>query len=465
MATKKKVAKSALSKLYILDTSVLMHDPTCLIRFAEHDLMIPFVTLEELDNNKIGTADKNRNARSAIRMIEQVVEGATAADYAGGFPLSIIAGKDAGRLFVRADAAANLLAKFDEKFDNRFLALLEELRTEQPEKQIALVSKDINLRIKAKVLGFTAEDYKSDRVLEDSDLLWRGYREVGENFIEDHLCPKTGSAWTEEGFAHYILKQPKELLLDNEFLVFPDGTLFQAYETTPKAVKIRMRVNHIHTPIWGVRGRNEEQSMALNLLMDPTIDFVTLLGPAGTGKTMLTLAAGLEQVLEGKTVGEIIFTRATVSLGDEIGFLPGSEEEKMLPWLGAMEDNLDVLTGNGAGGSDWKHAATRDLIMSKIKVKSISFMRGRTFHSKFVIIDEAQNLTAKQMKALITRAGDGTKIVCLGNLSQIDTPYLSESNSGLAYAAERFKGWAHYGHIILEKGERSRLANYANDVL
>jgi PhoH-like ATPase len=436
-----------------------------LIRFAEHDLMIPFVTLEELDNNKIGTADKNRNARSAIRMIEQVVDGAQAADYSKGFPLATIAGKDAGRLFVRADAASNLLAKFDEKFDNRFLALLEELRAEQPEKQIALVSKDINLRIKATVLGFTAEDYKSDRVIEDSDYLWRGYRQVEEDFIEKHLCPKTGSSWSDTGFAHYSLKQPKEALLDSEFLVFPDGTLFQAYETTPKTVKIRQRVNHAHKPVWGVRSLNEEQSMAMNLLMDPNIDFVTLLGPAGTGKTLLALAAGLEQVLELKTVGEIIFTRATVSIGDEIGFLPGSEEEKMLPWLGAMEDNLDVLTGNGTGGSEWKHAATRDLIMSKIKIKSISFMRGRTFHSKFVIIDEAQNLTAKQMKALITRAGDGTKIICMGNLSQIDTPYLSETNSGLAYAAERFKGWAHYGHIILEKGERSRLANHANDVL
>lgn len=465
MVTKKKVAKSSASKLYILDTSVLMHDPTCLIRFAEHDLMIPFVTLEELDNNKIGTADKNRNARAAIRMIEQVVDGANAADYSKGFPLAVIAGKNSGRLFVRADASAELLAKFDAKFDNRFLALLEELRQEQPEKQIALVSKDINLRIKATVLGFTAEDYKSDRVIEDSDLLWRGYRQVEEDFIEKQLCPKTGSSWSDGGFAHYALKQPKEALLNSEFLVFPDGTLFQAYEAEVKTVKIRQRVNHAHKPVWGVRAMNDEQGMAMNLLMDPETDFVTLLGPAGTGKTLLALAAGLEQVLELKTVGEIIFTRATVSIGDEIGFLPGSEEEKMLPWLGAMEDNLDVLTDNGTGGSEWKHAATRDLIMSKIKIKSISFMRGRTFHSKFVIIDEAQNLTAKQMKALITRAGNGTKVICMGNLSQIDTPYLSESNSGLAYAAERFKGWAHYGHIILEKGERSRLANHANDVL
>jgi PhoH-like ATPase len=462
MVTKKKATKP---KLYILDTSVLMHDPTCLIRFAEHDLMIPFVTLEELDNNKIGTADKNRNARAAIRLIEQVVEGAKAKDYSKGFPLSTIAGKDAGRLFVRADASPALLTKFDEKFDNRFLALLEELRVEEPARQIALVSKDINLRIKATVLGFVAEDYKSDKVLEDADLLWRGYREVTDTFIADYLCPDNGQSWSDKGAANYTLKQPEEALLDNEFLVFPDGTLFQAYACTETTFNVRQRPNHMHSAVWGVKAKNDEQSMALNLLLDPTVDFVTLLGPAGTGKTLLTLAAGLEQTMEKKDFAEIIFTRATVAIGDEIGFLPGTEEEKMLPWLGAMEDNLDALTGHGADSNEWKHAATRQLIMDKIKIKSISFMRGRTFHSKFVIIDEAQNLTAKQMKALITRAGDGTKIICMGNLTQIDTPYLSESNSGLAYAAERFKGWAHYGHIILEKGERSRLANHANEVL
>jgi PhoH-like ATPase len=462
MVMKKKAVKS---KLYILDTSVLMHDPTCLIRFAEHDLMIPFVTLEELDNNKTGTADKNRNARSAIRMIEQVVEDAKVKDYDKGFPLSTIAGKHAGLLFVRADASGELLARFDAKFDNRFLALLQELRTEQPKKTIVLVSKDINLRIKATVLGFNAEDYKSDKVIEDSDFLWRGWRPVPEDFISTQMCTKDCASWSESGFAHYSIKQPKEALLDNEFLVFPDNTLYQAFECSVAGAKIRQRVNHMHKDVWGVRAKNFEQSMALSLLMDPNVDFVTLLGPAGTGKTLLTLAAGLEQTLEKKIFSEIIFTRATVSLGDEIGFLPGTEEEKMMPWLGAMEDNLDALTGNAAQGDDWKHGATRQLIMERIKIKSISFMRGRTFHSKFVIIDEAQNLTAKQMKALITRAGEGTKILCLGNLTQIDTPYLSGSNSGLAYAAERFKGWPHYGHIILEKGERSRLANHANDVL
>ena len=450
------------NKLYVLDTSVMLHDPTCLIRFHEHDVMIPFVTLEELDNNKNGSLDKNRNARQAIRQIEQVVEGD--GDFKGGFALATIAGPQAGRLFVRQDAAQDLLVAFDTKFDNRFIALLEELHQEMPGRHIVLVSKDINLRIKAKVLGHKAEDYMNDKVVEDSDLLWRGYRHVEEDFIEQHMAKVTMCSWVDGGWAHYRLDQPAQPLLANEFISMPDGTLYMAYDVQQDSVCIRQVKDYQKNAVWGIKGRNEEQAMALAMLLDPNIDFITLLGPAGTGKTLLTLAAALEQTMEKKDFQEVLFTRATVSLGDDIGFLPGSEEEKMMPWLGALEDNIETLTGSNDHG-EWGKAATKQLVMSKVKVKSISFMRGRTFHNKFVIIDEAQNLTAKQMKALITRAGDDTKIICMGNLSQIDTPYLSESNSGLAYAADRFKNWAHYGHLILEKGERSRLANHANDVL
>jgi PhoH-like ATPase len=224
--------------------------------------------------------------------------------------------------------------------------------------------------------------------------------------------------------------------------------------------------------------------------MDPEIDFVTLLGQAGTGKTLLTLAAALTQTLETKRFAEIIFTRVTVPVGEDIGFLPGTEEEKMTPWMGALEDNLEVLNrpaddnekperggsataaGNGghfgggaAYGGDWGRAATMDLIKSRIKIKSLNFMRGRTFLNKFLIIDEAQNLTPKQMKTLVTRAGPGTKVVCLGNIAQIDTPYLTEGSSGITYVVDRFKGWPHSGHITLQRGERSRLADHAAEVL
>ena len=192
---------------------------------------------------------------------------------------------------------------------------------------------------------------------------------------------------------------------------------------------------------------------------------VTLLGQAGTGKTLLTLAAGLTQVLESRRYSEIIMTRVTVPVGEDIGFLPGTEEEKMGPWMGALEDNLEVLNKSDETAGDWGRAATSDLIRHRIRIKSLNFMRGRTFLSKFLIIDEAQNLTPKQMKTLITRAGPGTKVICLGNIAQIDTPYLTEGSSGLTYVVDRFKGWQHAGHITLQRGERSRLADHAAEVL
>lgn len=220
--------------------------------------------------------------------------------------------------------------------------------------------------------------------------------------------------------------------------------------------------NDQHT-VWGITARNREQNFAFNALMDPDIDFVSLLGTAGTGKTLLALAAGLAQTIEQQRYREIIMTRATVNVGEDIGFLPGTEEEKMTPWMGALTDNLEVLyiSIKGVPGA----AQRNDLLTSRIKIRSTNFMRGRTFLSRYPILDEAQNLTPKQMKTLITRGGPGTKIVCLGNVEQIDTPYLTETTSGLTYAIDRFKRWPHSAHVTLRRGERSRLADYASEVL
>ncbi|MDH3412850.1 MAG: PhoH family protein, partial [Gammaproteobacteria bacterium] len=216
--------------------------------------------------------------------------------------------------------------------------------------------------------------------------------------------------------------------------------------------------------VWGIHARNREQGFALNLLMDADIDFVSLLGTAGTGKTLLALAAGLAQTLDNRRYREIVMTRVTVPVGDDIGFLPGTEEEKMTPWMGALMDNLEVLTESDVGG-DWGRAATQDLLQNRIKIRSMNFMRGRTFLNRYVILDEAQNLTKKQMKTLITRAGPGTKIICLGNIGQIDTPYLTETTSGLTYAVDAFKSWPHSAHVTLVRGERSRLADFAAEML
>ena len=277
-------------------------------------------------------------------------------------------------------------------------------------------------------------------------------------------------SWIKDTHTYYQISGPLcGALFINQFVYKEDDVPFYAIvlEQNENTALLRTLTDYTSTKhnVWGIVARNREQNFVLNLLLDPEIDFVTLLGQAGTGKTLLTLAAGLMQTLETKLYSEIIITRVTVPVGEDIGFLPGTEEEKMTPWMGALDDNLDVLNKNDEEAGDWGKAATRDLIRSRIKVKSLNFMRGRTFLNKYIIIDESQNLTPKQMKTLITRAGPGTKVVCMGNIAQIDTPYLSEGSSGLTYVVDRFKGWEHGGHITLLRGERSRLADHAGEVL
>jgi PhoH-like ATPase len=275
-------------------------------------------------------------------------------------------------------------------------------------------------------------------------------------------------AWGEQKHTYYVIKDPiVEQWLPNQFIYTAvEGDNFEAIvkkvgngEATLELLKdYRLEKNNI----WGITARNRQQNFALNLLMNPEIDFVSLVGSAGTGKTLLTLAAGLAQTLDQAKYREIIVTRVTVPLGEDIGFLPGTEEEKMTPWMGALVDNLEVLNPVNNDTGDWGRAATADLLNNRIKIRSLNFMRGRTFLNRYIILDEAQNLTSKQMKAFITRAGVGTKIVCLGNVAQIDTPYLTETTSGLTYVVDRFKNWEHSGHITLQRGERSRLADFAN---
>ncbi|MBR0565016.1 PhoH family protein [Azoarcus sp. L1K30] len=458
------------TKLFVLDTNVLMHDPTSLYRFEEHDIYVPIMTLEELDNNKKGMSEVARNARQASRMMDEIVS-ASPDGIASGIDLREASRELAtGKLFLQTEAINITLpaALPTAKGDNQILAVLMFLAEKEPGRSVILVSKDINMRIKARALGLEAQDYFNDKVLEDTDLLYTGTRELPADFWETHA--KGMESWKNEGHTYYRLKGPLTADMQvNEFLYQDGETPLEALvkEQSGRVVVLETLTDYSHQKnnVWGITSRNREQNFALNLLMNPEIDFVTLLGQAGTGKTLLTLAAGLTQVLETKRYSEIIMTRVTVPVGEDIGFLPGTEEEKMAPWMGALEDNLDVLNGTTGEGGDWGRAATRDLIRSRIKIKSLNFMRGRTFINKFLIIDEAQNLTPKQMKTLITRAGPGTKVVCLGNIAQIDTPYLTEGSSGLTFAVDRFKGWLHSGHITLQRGERSRLADHAAEVL
>jgi len=469
---------TGITKLFVLDTNVLMHDPTSLFRFEEHDIYLPMITLEELDNNKKGMSDVARNARQVSRTLDSLAGDIDDAAIENGIELSKLGNKEAkGRLFFQTKLQGVALPEGLPvgKADNQILGIVRALTTEQHGRLVVLVSKDINMRIKARALGLPAEDYFNDQVLEDSDLLYSGVMALPDNFWEKH--GKGMESWQENKHnvsqTFYRLSGPTVAsMLVNQFVYLEpkDGdTPFyaQVKQLSGKTAVLQTLRDYSHAKnsVWGVTARNREQNFALNLLMNPDCDFVTLLGQAGTGKTLLALAAGLAQVLETKTYNEIIFTRVTVPVGEDIGFLPGTEEEKMNPWMGALDDNLEVLNKSDNEGGDWGRAATQDLIRSRIKVKSLNFMRGRTFVNKLVIIDEAQNLTPKQLKTLITRAGPGTKILCLGNIAQIDTPYLTEGSSGLTYVVDRFKGWEHSGHVTLARGERSRLADYASEVL
>ncbi len=456
-------------RLFVLDTNVLLHDPMSIFRFEEHDVFLPMMTLEELDNHKTGLSDIARNARQVSRSIDQLIESEKGA-VKDGVPLNALGHAEArGRLFFETEAlAADLPAGLPAgKADNMILACVRALTNRHPDKAVVLVSKDINMRIKAAALGMAAEDYFNDKTIDDTDLLYTG-RAVIDARTWDAIG-KTLESWQADGRTWYRFKAPAALSLHvNEFVTNEDASFTAQVESLEDgAVTLATLTDYLQpkNAVWGVRARNLEQSMALNLLMNPEIDFVTILGQAGTGKTLLTLAAALTQTLDARKFSEIIFTRATVSVGEDIGFLPGTEEEKMQPWMGALEDNLEVLNKAERGASDWSRSAANDLIRRRIRVKSMNFMRGRTFLNKLVIIDEAQNLSPKQMKTLITRAGPGSKIVCLGNIAQIDTPYLTEGSSGLTYVVDRFKGWKHAGHITLARGERSRLADYATDVL
>lgn len=463
-------------KIFILDTNVLMHDPMALFNFEEHDIFISMTVLEELDAGKKGMSEVSRNVRETNRLIDQIISDASFEDIKAGLSVERIhpskeqLDKHLGKLFFETEPLKATLPDSlpSHKADNHILQTGLALKHEYPNRQVTLVTKDINMRIKSSTVGLHSEDYYNDRVLEDADLLYTGWEVLPEHFFEENF--NSMRSWQNDNKTFYEMDKPEHCQwVPNQCLISENESGFSAIVKEVSEHKITLEYmqnfeNSQHT-VWGISARNAEQNMALNFLMDPNIDFVSLLGMAGTGKTLITLAAALEQTLDLNTYNEIIMTRATIPVGEDIGFLPGTEEEKMTPWMGALLDNLEVLTEADGDNTDWEKESTQALMSKRIKIKSMNFMRGRTFQNKFIILDEAQNLTPKQMKTLITRAGNGTKIVCLGNISQIDSPYLTETTTGLTYIVDRFKRWPHSAHITLKQGERSRLAEYASEKL
>jgi PhoH-like ATPase len=464
---------AAQRKLFVLDTNILMHDPTAIYHFEEHDIYIPMVVLEELDNHKMGTSELARNVRQTNRMLVELMSNASHEEVVSGLLIPSFmpkkAGSSSGRLFFQTDEFSQVIPSSlpGHKVDNTILATALGLQKKfAGTKQVVIISKDINLRIKAGILGIPAEDYHNDQVLDDVNLLHRGLHVLDNNFWDTHS--KNMDSWQENGKTFYRVSGPLIPQWNPNDGISTEDNEFQALVKTLEGdtavVQIIRDYTQAKNSVWGICARNREQNFSLNLLLDPDIDFVTLQGSAGTGKTLLTIAAGLTQVLDQNRYTEILMTRVTIPVGEDIGFLPGTEEEKMTPWMGALMDNLEVLHATQVGGS-FGRGATQDLLQNKIKIRSLNFMRGRTFLNRYIIIDEAQNLTSKQIKTLVTRAGPGSKIICLGDIKQIDTPYLSETTSGLTFAVDRFKNWQYSAHMTLTRGERSRLAFYAAEHL
>ncbi|MFZ5698356.1 MAG: PhoH family protein [Pseudomonadota bacterium] len=458
-------------KSYVLDTNVLIHDPNSILNFEEHHVIIPMTVLEELDKLKSGKSSVATECRQAIRLIDQILGGASVDEIEHGVPIRAPGRKDThGTLTVLLDrlesgsdgVLANTLN------DNRIINALIALQRAQPEQHFVLVTKDINMRLKARSCGLDAEDYQNDQLVSDIRQLNKGYVEISGSFWD--RIEKVETRQTTEGVFHGLSRGflADEVLgsdiFPNQFILDEQGFVGRVAEVNGHSVVLKdlPREQLMHESAWGLKPINIHQAIALNLLLDPDVHIVNLTGAAGSGKTILALAASIEMVIGQKRYNKIIATRSTPPLAEDHGFLPGTEEEKMDPWLGAITDNIEALHINDENPiSSIQYVKER----ANIQFKALNYIRGRSFQKAILLIDECQNLTPHQMKAIITRAGEGSKVVCLGNLAQIDTPYLSATSSGLAYMAERFKGFAHGGSVHLHGVPRSVLAEFAESNL
>lgn len=452
-------------KLFVLDTNILLHEPFAIYSFQEHDVIIPMTVLEELDRIKDSKRDVARDARVAIRALEALFKDATPDEISEGIPIN--RDKEAtGHIAILADFELQETVKAfaDKAGDNRILNATLYLQNKRAPREVILVTKDINMRLRAKGAGVRfVEDYRTDQLIDDVQYLTKGFQRIEGDFWAN-VTQVESKVFAGSTF-HTMAKDTFEPTYLNQYVIDEESDFvgcITAIDDDSITLKDLSRDRLMHRRTWDITPKNIYQAMAMDALLDPDIDLVILTGAAGSGKTLLALAAALEQSIENKMFDKIIVTRNTPDIGESIGFLPGSEEEKMLPWLAAVTDTLEALHKN-----DHCTEGSLKYICDKanIQFKSINFMRGRSIQNAFVLLDECQNLTASQIKTIITRCGEGTKIVCSGNLAQIDSSYLTPVTSGLTYMVERFKNFEGSVNIHLNGVVRSRLAEFAEENL
>ncbi|MDW6002887.1 PhoH family protein [Vibrio mangrovi] len=450
-------------KLFVLDTNILLHEPLAIYSFQEHDVVIPMTVLEELDRIKDSKRDVARDARVAIRALESLFHDATPDEISEGIPIAKN-GEAQGTISILADFELQETVKAfaDKAGDNRILNAVLYLQNKRAPRQVVLITKDINMRLRAKGAGVLyVEDYRTDQLIDDVQYLTKGFQLRPGNFWNSITEVKS---YTADGKTfHQLDRAPFDPTFLNQYVLDEESDFaarVEAIEDDQLILKDMSRERMMHRKAWDITPKNIYQAMALDALLDPEIDLVILTGAAGSGKTLLALASALEQTIEKNMFDKIIVTRNTPDIGESIGFLPGSEEEKMMPWLAAVTDTLEALHKHDhCTESSLKYICDK----ANIQFKSINFMRGRSIQNAFVLLDECQNLTASQIKTIITRCGEGTKIVCSGNLAQIDSHYLTPVTSGLTYMVERFKNFPGSANIHLNGVVRSRLAEFAEE--
>lgn len=437
-------------KIYVLDTSVYLTDANAISSYSNNDIVIPFKVLEEVDNHKKRQDSVGTNARKIIRMLDSMRER-------GSLLKGIRIAKGKGLVSVKKYDETSISSDIDLNIpDNKIIGVALNEKEKNPRRKVILVSRDINMRVKCDALGLLCEDYIVNQVVKDTEQIYTGFK---KHLVDDQTIDQLYNG------EPIYLDEENIKLFPNQFLMLVSSsnekkTALAKYQNSTKPLK---RINgEFKKGIWGVRPKNKEQAFALELLMNPEVPIVTLVGKAGSGKTLLAIAAGLAQVVEDSRESQykrLIVSRPIQPMGKDIGYLPGSLEEKMLPWLAPIQDNLQFLMGND------KIMLEEMMTAGTIEIEALTYIRGRSISNAYLVIDEAQNLTAHELKTIITRVGDNTKVVFTGDVEQIDNVYVDETSNGLTHAVEKLKNYELSGHITLTKGERSKVATLAAKTL